>query len=53
MRGVCEPVSTIEISETGFGASTTGLPANLGNTPSYPAAIKVEESFGLAPVSVL
>src|ERR1700722_18810876 len=36
VRGVCEPASTIEISETGFGASTTGLPANLGNTRSYP-----------------
>src|SRR5580692_3215228 len=34
VRGVCEPPSTIEISETGFEASTMGLPANLGNTRS-------------------
>src|ERR1700728_3278363 len=36
VRGVCEPASTIETRETGFAASTTGLPANLGNTRSYP-----------------
>src|ERR1700733_293177 len=32
VRGVCEPESTIEINEIGFAPSTTGLPANLGNT---------------------
>src|ERR1700744_4540577 len=36
VRGVCEPASTIEINETGSGASTTGLPASPGNTRSYP-----------------
>src|SRR5271154_5517618 len=34
VRGVCEPERTIEINEIGFAASTTGLPASLGNTRS-------------------
>jgi hypothetical protein len=36
VRGVCDPSRTMEMSDCGFSACTTGLPARLGNTRSYP-----------------
>src|ERR1700678_1964241 len=36
VRGLCDPSSTMEMSERGFAACTTGLPARRGNTCSYP-----------------
>src|ERR1700678_960995 len=36
VRGVCDPSSTMEMSERGFAACTTGLPARRGNNCSYP-----------------
>jgi hypothetical protein len=36
VRGVRDPSSTMEMSDCGFPACTTGLPASRGNTSSYP-----------------
>jgi hypothetical protein len=36
VRGVCDPSRTMEMSDRGFPACTTGLPARRGNTCSYP-----------------
>src|ERR1700742_1614237 len=46
VRGVCEPARTMAISDLGSFASTIGLPASAGTTPSKPAILSCLRTIG-------